>query len=369
MKAASPTTSPIGREHGSNAYSLMTKITTILPTFERPKLLRRAIESVLAQSIKDFTLCIYDNCSLDETQQVIEEYQKQDSRIRYYRRKRNVGLIENFALALDEVQAPYFSFLSDDDYLLPLFYEIALEGFKNYPDVGFSATRTLTINAKGKLLPMQFYHPFLKGYFPKGSAVEALASTKLFPIWTGILYRTEIMTQIGGLDKNASFAFDMDFTFRYACSSPIVISSKPGAILMKWEKAASTLLDDGNFAHFDVIIENIKKLFIGTTEQKSLTLLKLHDLKRMACKHIWIYGLLSGQIEKAKRAKNFYLSENTSEKSWLIHLLLLTETNLALRKLFCIYFYTSRSFRSLRARLRRNKDSEVHFFICKEKFL
>jgi len=48
-------------------------ITTIIPTYRRPKLLRRAIKSVLGQTFPHFQVCVYDNASGDETPDVVAE--------------------------------------------------------------------------------------------------------------------------------------------------------------------------------------------------------------------------------------------------------------------------------------------------------
>lgn len=42
-------------------------ITAVIPTYRRPRLLRRAIKSVLAQTYPHFQVCVYDNASGDET--------------------------------------------------------------------------------------------------------------------------------------------------------------------------------------------------------------------------------------------------------------------------------------------------------------
>jgi glycosyltransferase involved in cell wall biosynthesis len=51
-------------------------ITTIIPTYRRPKLLRRAIKSVLNQTYLHFQVCVYDNASGDETAEVVSELAK-----------------------------------------------------------------------------------------------------------------------------------------------------------------------------------------------------------------------------------------------------------------------------------------------------
>jgi hypothetical protein len=59
-------------------------ITVIIPTFRRPKLLRRAILSVLSQTFTAFQVCVHNYALNDDTKTVISKLAKTDSRIRYY---------------------------------------------------------------------------------------------------------------------------------------------------------------------------------------------------------------------------------------------------------------------------------------------
>ena len=106
-------------------------ITTVIPTYRRPQLLKRAVLSVLSQTYPNLKVCIYDNASGDATVEVVKELSQKDARVNYYCHPYNIGSFHNFYFGLNRVDTPYFSMLSDDDILLPDFYEKALAGFKN----------------------------------------------------------------------------------------------------------------------------------------------------------------------------------------------------------------------------------------------
>src|SRR4030042_3564260 len=105
-------------------------ITTIIPTYRRPKFLQRAIKSILNQTYPYFQVCFSDNASGDETAEVVAKLSQREPRLKYYCHSENIGAIANANYGFERVNTPFFSFLSDDDILLPEFYEIALEGFK-----------------------------------------------------------------------------------------------------------------------------------------------------------------------------------------------------------------------------------------------
>jgi glycosyltransferase involved in cell wall biosynthesis len=94
------------------------KITTVIPIFRRPLLLKRAIESAMKQRFDNISICVYDNASGDETESVVRELMQQDHRISYVKNDENIGCIANFYKGVEAVETDYYSILSDDDILL-----------------------------------------------------------------------------------------------------------------------------------------------------------------------------------------------------------------------------------------------------------
>ena len=60
------------------------RVSIALPVYNGENYVRKALDSLLAQSYKDFEILIGDNASTDGTQNICESYAEQDSRIRYY---------------------------------------------------------------------------------------------------------------------------------------------------------------------------------------------------------------------------------------------------------------------------------------------
>ena len=66
-----------------------------LPVYNGEQFLSEALDSLLGQSYEDFELIVSDNASTDGTADICRRYAEQDSRIRYIRQSRNIGLIAN----------------------------------------------------------------------------------------------------------------------------------------------------------------------------------------------------------------------------------------------------------------------------------
>lgn len=101
-------------------------ISVLMLTYNREQLVGRAIESVLAQTHKDFEFIIVDNGSSDSSGTIADEYAKKDSRIKVIHRERgNIGAGRN--TALDAAKGEYIAFIDDDDWAEPDFLEFLLE--------------------------------------------------------------------------------------------------------------------------------------------------------------------------------------------------------------------------------------------------
>ena len=86
-----------------------------MPSYNHEKYISESIESVLNQSFKDFELIILDDCSKDNSQDIITTYQKKDARIRALFHKKNMGIAKTANDLLAEAKGKYVAFTSSDD--------------------------------------------------------------------------------------------------------------------------------------------------------------------------------------------------------------------------------------------------------------
>ncbi len=96
----------------------MPKVSVIICSHNREKLLPRAIDSVLNQSFKDFELIIIDDASSDATQQLVKDYIQKDDRIRYFKNDHNLGISKSRNRGCSLARANYIAMLDSDDWWL-----------------------------------------------------------------------------------------------------------------------------------------------------------------------------------------------------------------------------------------------------------
>lgn len=93
----------------------MTLVSIYMPTKNRVALLRRAVESVLAQTHRDLELWVVDDGSTDGTQEYLQRVSAADSRVRVLRNEQSLGAPRSRNLAIARAQGEFITGLDDDD--------------------------------------------------------------------------------------------------------------------------------------------------------------------------------------------------------------------------------------------------------------
>lgn len=124
-------------------------------TYNREKLVSRAIESILNQTHKNFEFIIVDNGSTDKSGQIADEYAQKDSRIQViHRDKGTISAGRN--TALDAAQGTYIAFIDDDDWAEPDFLEFLLSlALENQADVAICGAADKVFDEKCVMSPEQ----------------------------------------------------------------------------------------------------------------------------------------------------------------------------------------------------------------------
>lgn len=129
----------------------MKKISVITTSYNCEAFIAHAIESVLNSTYKNFEYVIVDDVSSDNSFAIIEEFARNDSRIRLYKNTHNLGDYPNRKYAISLCSGDYIKFVDCDDYILPQTLEVMIDAMEKYPDVsiglcqkGNSLVRLLT---------------------------------------------------------------------------------------------------------------------------------------------------------------------------------------------------------------------------------
>jgi glycosyltransferase involved in cell wall biosynthesis len=106
---------------GKYFADLFPKVLVVIPTYNRPDYLKIALESVLSQTYKNMEIVISDDSTTDESELMLQEYIRKDTRIKYYRHK-GFNMTQNWAWIrryIRESPLEYVNWLMDDDMFHP----------------------------------------------------------------------------------------------------------------------------------------------------------------------------------------------------------------------------------------------------------
>ncbi|MBK7159059.1 MAG: glycosyltransferase family 2 protein [Ignavibacteria bacterium] len=94
------------------------RVSIIIPTYNRVKMLEKSIESVFAQSYKDWELIIIDDASNDETEERMKQLSSREKSVRYMRipKIEGKGISEYLNIGLRNSKGEYIARIDDDDF-------------------------------------------------------------------------------------------------------------------------------------------------------------------------------------------------------------------------------------------------------------
>ncbi|MGI8960846.1 MAG: glycosyltransferase family 2 protein [Bryobacteraceae bacterium] len=94
-------------------------VSVLMTAFNRERYVGPAIESVQAQTFKEWELIVVDDCSTDSTLEVARRYAASDTRIRVYRNEHNLGDYRNRNHAASFARGEYIKYHDSDDIMYP----------------------------------------------------------------------------------------------------------------------------------------------------------------------------------------------------------------------------------------------------------
>lgn len=106
------------------------KVDVLVATYNGEKYLREQLDSIIKQTYKNIRILISDDCSKDRTQEILQEYEKKDDRIKIFLHDRNLGSNKNFEFLLRQVESKFYMLSDQDDVWLPEKIEKSMKTLK-----------------------------------------------------------------------------------------------------------------------------------------------------------------------------------------------------------------------------------------------
>jgi glycosyltransferase involved in cell wall biosynthesis len=171
-----------------------------------------AIEAVLAQSIGDLELIVVDDCSRDNSSEVIEKYVRYDSRVRAIYHETNQGISPTRDDAIRVAQGEYLAFCDADDVWMPTKLARQLELLQKHPKHDVAYCDAAIINECGIETGSCFSHQFPVPGNGSGRLFEQLCTRNFVNIQTAIL-RRECIADVGYFNDGEGIKLVDDWWF------------------------------------------------------------------------------------------------------------------------------------------------------------
>lgn len=121
-----------------------------MPVYNGDRFLKEALNSILAQTFKDFELIVSDNGSTDTTQEICSAYAAMDPRIQYYRNEKNLGASWNQNRVFHLSKGEYFKWAHHDDMSAPTLLERSVQVLDCNPSVVLCYPQTSIVDEQGQ---------------------------------------------------------------------------------------------------------------------------------------------------------------------------------------------------------------------------
>ena len=160
-----------------------------MPAYNVGAYIKEAIESVLSQTFKDFTLLVIDDCSTDNTAEVVHSFS--DPRIRYEKNEHNLGLAENLNRGLELSDTELCARMDGDDIAEPNWLETGVKILDTHPEVGICSFGFQFFGTKTSVVRFPEHNEDSKAQMLFGCTVIVPVFRRSIMAENGLRYSTE----------------------------------------------------------------------------------------------------------------------------------------------------------------------------------
>lgn len=192
------------------------RITVAVLTFNRAKLLRICLESILAQDFDYFRVVVFDNASTDDTQEVVRSFD--DARVNYAGSETNIGQLMNWNRAIRENRSEFLNIFHDDDVMLPGFLRESEAMLDKYPGAGMSFCLARNVDIEGRPMGIEGMEGAPSGLMDGVEFLHTIAAGAENAIPpSGVVFRSAALEAVGYFDSaHNRFMIDRGMYFRIA---------------------------------------------------------------------------------------------------------------------------------------------------------
>lgn len=237
----------------SSAHTPFIKFSVVIPLYNKRPYIRRAVDSVLRQSLQDFELIVVDDGSTDGSLDALADVQ--DRRLKIIQQNnQGVGAARNSGMVA--AVAPWIALIDADDAWLPDHLAELARVAKAFPSAGLISTKNLEVygNDQQHILEQQGEGFMgLVDYFQKASKSIGFINSSSAAV------RRTVFTSLGGFNNRIA-GEDLEYWARLALHYPVAVSSKTTSVYFRDTGGVMIQLDTAYRRKFPAPIEHLSQL-------------------------------------------------------------------------------------------------------------
>lgn len=194
------------------------KVSVVIVTYNRPRFISLAIQSVLNQSYQNFELIVVDNGIEKPAKNLVESFN--DARIKYLPQVKNTGCSGGKNVGIKNAIGEYVAFLDDDDVWLPEKLELQMKALENSSEsVGFCFTAITEVRDRGEI----------HSQVPEGEDNYFEFALRKFSgfLSSTLVIKREVFDKVGLLDESFPSHTDIDLIIRITKKYKGIAINKP----------------------------------------------------------------------------------------------------------------------------------------------
>jgi len=228
----------------------ITKISVIIPTYNRAQSIGRSIDSVLNQSYRNFEIIVVDDGSTDNTRDILLSF---GNHIKYIRQD-NKGPSNSRNVGINASRGEFVAFLDSDDYFMKPNLEIKIAFLESNPHIGWVYSDWEYVDGQDNYIEkgsLKFNYSEKKLY---GNIFEELIRSRNFISPCTVLLRKSVLEDVGYFDPEIPSQEDYDLWLRVSLKYPthyidralVSVTSQPDSLsqdFTKWVHGNSLIVD------------------------------------------------------------------------------------------------------------------------------
>ncbi len=218
-------------KRASDASPAASTLSVVLPNYNHARFLPRALDSLLAQEYAAKEILVVDDCSTDDSRDIVKTYAKKYPSVRLLESARHGGAIVALSRGLNEANGQFLYFGAADDFVMPGFFALATQMLQTNSSAGMFCGEVFLVDGiSGR--PMGIRPPvrprFSAGFVGPANVEKLLRWNDNFILTGAAVLRRDAIASAGGFDEQLSSFADGYLVRKVAlthgfCFAPVAV--------------------------------------------------------------------------------------------------------------------------------------------------